>query len=379
MENHITVAPHIERKPYQVLGQVLGFANYDQELWWLNTAPLLGNLLRQADYDLHGQYQCLALYYKHILPLLGPYIHPGIEPRWMGYFNSEGHPFETSLNFRNSEITVRLAFEPLSSLAGTDHDPLNQFMAREFLGQLARTLPWVDLQWFNHFDSELGLSLEQARLIASRIPKQGKTQRGIGLDLNVESGIRPKAYFYPEHKARVMGIPISKLIFNTIRKLDESKSFAPALNKLERFLAQGLESNTAEVFTVSIDCLVPSKSRIKLYLGDTHATLARARELWTLGGCLADRATLTGLGLIEVIWAILDMGDFKAEQLDFNYLPLAFFYELRQGSEYPKPQLYIPLHEKNDEAIANKMTEVLEFLKWKDIALRYKPQLMANL
>lgn len=383
--NDIAVAPYTGKKPWQVLGLVLGFANCDQELWWLNTAPLLGNLLNQANYDIHGQYQYLVFYHKHILPMLGPYTHPGLEPRWMGYFNSEGHPFETSLNFQDSKIVVRLAFEPLSPLAGTDRDPLNQFMAREFLGQLARSQPCVDLQWFNHFDSELGLSLEQARLIASKVPKLGKTQRGVGLDLR-DDGIVPKAYFYPEHKARMTGVPIARLVFNAIRKLEERKSFAPALNSLEKFLAPCFETetndylvNTTEVFAVSIDCLVPSKSRIKLYVGETQATLARVRELWTLGGLLADRATLTGLSLIEVIWKILDMRDSKAPQMDFNFLPLGFYYELQQGTEHPKPQLYIPLHEKNDDTIANRMTEVFEFLKWNDIAVRYKEQLMANL
>ncbi|EFQ97023.1 tryptophan dimethylallyltransferase [Nannizzia gypsea CBS 118893] len=383
--NDTVVAPCTGNQPSQLLGLALGFANFDQELWWLNTAPLLGNLLSQANYDIHKQYQYLAFYHKHILPMLGPYTAPGLEPRWMGYFNSDGHPFETSLNFQDSKITVRLAFEPLSPLAGTDRDPLNQFMAREFLGQLARSQPCVDLQWFNHFDSELGLSLEQARLIASKVPKLGKTQRGVGIDLR-DHGIVPKAYFYPEHKARMMGVPIAGLVFKAIRKLEESKSFTLALDTLEKFLApcfktraDGYYKNPTEVFAVSIDCLVPSKSRIKLYVGETQATLARVRELWTLGGLLADQATLTGLSLIEAIWDILDMGDSKTQQMDFNYLPLGFYYELQQGTEYPKPQLYIPLHEKNDDTIANRLTKVFEYLKWNDIAVRYKEQLMANL
>lgn len=384
-DSNILAASPEPKLPYQILGHWLGFANRDEELWWLNTAPFLGNLLVQCNYDIHEQYQYLAFYHKHILPVIGPYVHPGIEPEWMGYFTSEGHPFEISLNLQESKAIVRLGFEPLSAVAGTDRDPLNQFMGREFLGQMARYQPCIDLKWFNHFDSELGLSLEEARTIAAKVPKQGRTQRVVGFDLK-NGGVVPKAYFYPEHKARATGIPMARLVFDAIRKLEDSKTFSGSLEKLEKFLApcfknntEDQSGNTTEVFIVAIDCLVPCKSRIKLYVGETQVTFARVTELWTLGGLLQDSTTLTGLRILEGIWNVLEMGDSQSPLKDFECLPLGFNYEFKPGAEYPKPQLYIPLHGKNDDVVAGKLTKVFDYLKWNGLAAKYKEELTSNL
>ncbi|WEW59278.1 hypothetical protein PRK78_004747 [Emydomyces testavorans] len=381
----MSVSPSAKKLPYQVLGQWLGFSNHDQELWWLNTAPFLGNLLAQSNYDVDEQYQYLSFYHTHIVPVLGPYFHPGVEPHWMSYFTSEGHPLEVSLNLQGSKAIIRLGLEPLSPFAGSERDPLNQFMGREFLGQMARIQPCIDLQWFNHFDSELGLSLEDARAIAGTVPKQGKTQHLVGFDFK-NGGIVPKAYFYPEHKARVTGVNTAKLLFNAVRKLEESKSFSGALDTLEEFLApcfkdktENQTENTTEVFILAIDCLVPSLSRIKLYVADTQVTFAKARELWTLGGVLNDATTLTGLRILEDIWNMLGIGDSCSSLMDVNRLPLLSNYEFKPGAPYPKPQLYIPLHGKNDDVVADQMTKVFEYLQWNGLAARYKEELASNL
>jgi DMATS type aromatic prenyltransferase len=253
------------------------------------------------------------------------------------------------------------------------------------MGQMSRIHSNIDPRWFNHFDCELGLSLEDARTIAAKVPRQGKTQRVVGFDLK-NGGIVPKAYFYPEHKTRVTGIPMARLVFDAIRKLKESESFSGALDKLEDFLAPCFKNktedqsvNTAEIFIVAIDYLVPSKSRIKLYVGETRVSFTRVRDLWTLGGVLDDPTTLKGLAILEGIWNVFEMSDSQSSLKDFECLPLGFNYEFSPGKSSPRPQLYIPLHGKNDDLVADRMTKVFKYLKWNRLAARYKEKLTSNL
>jgi tryptophan 4-dimethylallyltransferase/cyclo-acetoacetyl-L-tryptophan dimethylallyltransferase len=61
-----------------------------------------------------------------------------------------------------------------------------------------------------------------------------------------------------------------------------------------------------------------------------------------------------------------------------DQLPLVVNYELSSGSATPKPQLYLPLHGRNDEAMANALTKFWEYLGWKGLAAQYKKDLYAN-
>ncbi|KAA8652095.1 uncharacterized protein ATNIH1004_000999 [Aspergillus tanneri] len=134
-----------------------------------------------------------------------------------------------------------------------------------------------------------------------------------------------------------------------------------------------------EVFLIRFDCVAPSKSRLKLYIIDPHVRLEDIRALWTLGGQQRDPVTLKGLGIAEKLWNIFGFHDMECPTTDVDRLPMAAYYEMKPGKSTPKPQLYLPLHGRNDEVIADALTEFFRYLEWEGYACRYKPDLISNL
>ncbi|KAF4168252.1 hypothetical protein CNMCM6936_003040 [Aspergillus lentulus] len=114
-----------QQLPWKVLGKSLGLPTIDQGQYWLNTAPYLDNLLIQCGYDVHKQYQYLAFFHRHVLPVLGPFIRSSVEANYISGFSAEGYPMELSLNYQPSKATVRLGCEPVGEFAGTSQDPMN--------------------------------------------------------------------------------------------------------------------------------------------------------------------------------------------------------------------------------------------------------------
>ncbi|GAQ03194.1 hypothetical protein ALT_0515 [Aspergillus lentulus] len=83
------------------------------------------NLLIQCGYDVHKQYQYLAFFHRHVLPVLGPFIRSSLEANYSSGFSAEGYPMELSLNYQASKATVQLGCEPIGEFTGTSQDPMN--------------------------------------------------------------------------------------------------------------------------------------------------------------------------------------------------------------------------------------------------------------
>jgi DMATS type aromatic prenyltransferase len=191
---------------WRVLGQALWFPNRDQELWWLHTAPFFNNLLTQCDYQIHEQYRYLCFYHKRILPVLGLFIRPGIEPDHLGCFTPEGYPFELSVNFQADRCVLRLGCGPVGPFDGTEHDSLNEYMARELLGKLAQLDTNIDLGWFDYFDSQLSLGTNEARAASKQLIHHLRQINEVAFDLK-DGRMVPKSYFLVQPKSIVTGIP----------------------------------------------------------------------------------------------------------------------------------------------------------------------------
>jgi DMATS type aromatic prenyltransferase len=381
-KTHVAERSHaILPLPWRVLGQALGFPNRDQELWWLHTAPFFNNLLIQCCYDVHLQYQYLCFYHRHILSVLGPFIRSGMEPDYLSGFTPEGYGFELSVNHQASGSVLRLGCEPQSEFAGTEHDRLNQFMARELLGRLARLDANIDLRWFNHFDSHLSLTHVEANAAAPHLVRHRWQTKVLAFDFK-DGGITPKAYFFLKAKSIVTGIPIAVLAFEAIEHL--GKEFEAGLSVLKRFLSPCLvenpsETNASEILLIALDCVAPSKSRLKLYVANTQLCLDSIRHFWTLGGHLHDPITVKGLAIAEKLWSILRSDETSRSHTDVDRLPLVLNYELKCGGETVRPQLYLPLHGQNDDSVSDGLTDFFKYLKWEGLATRYKQELIQNL
>jgi hypothetical protein len=80
------------------------------------------------------------------------------------------------------------------------------------------------------------------------------------------------------------------------------------------------------------------------------------------------------LSLVQKLWNILQFDDTIRQPGDINNLPLVFNYQLKGGSS-PKPQVYLPLHGRNDQLNADRLTEFFQFLDWKGVFWNYNQEL----
>ncbi|KAL5361263.1 aromatic prenyltransferase [Aspergillus floccosus] len=348
------------RLPWKILGQTTGFPNEDQELWWSNTAPLFNELLAECDYDAQLQYQYVLFFRHHVIPVLGPFFSSGATPNFASRLSKHGHPLDFSVNFQKSGATVRMSFAAIGSFAGLQRDPLNQFRAREVLDRLAILYPNVDLQLFRHFEAEFSINAADAQKVASKLPKLDWGTKMMAIDMLKNGSMTFKVYYMCRAKAAASGLPVSTIIFNAIQRL--GSAFEPGVSLLRQFLPPLCETGKADLGLLSFDCVATEFSRIKVYVINQFGSLESIRDLWTLGGALEDQTIMKGL---EVLEHVCELIQFRWSD-DSRYQPILFNYEIKKGS-VPKPQIYLPLADRNDQYDVAKLKEVFQDLEWKRV------------
>nr|WJL30548.1 AtaPT E91Q/Y413S [Vector pET-M11-AtaPTE91Q/Y413S] len=372
-------------RPWQILSQALGFPNYDQELWWQNTAETLNRVLEQCDYSVHLQYKYLAFYHKYILPSLGPFRRPGVEPEYISGLSHGGHPLQISVKIDKSKTICRLGLQAIGPLAGTARDPLNSFGDRELLKNLATLLPHVDLRLFDHFNAQVGLDRAQCAVATTKLIKESHNIVCTSLDLK-DGEVIPKVYFSTIPKGLVTETPLFDLTFAAIEQMEVYHKDAPlrtALSSLKDFLRPRVPTDASITppltGLIGVDCIDPMLSRLKVYLATFRMDLSLIRDYWTLGGLLTDAGTMKGLEMVETLAKTLKLGDEACETLDAERLPFGINYAMKPGTaELAPPQIYFPLLGINDGFIADALVEFFQYMGWEDQANRYKDELKAK-
>lgn len=388
--------PEITATPYEVLSQVINLTNEDERNWWHSTAPIFARMMSLAQYDVHLQYKYLCLHRELVIPELGPYPRPG-HPRWKSFLTAFGVPFELSLNC--SKSLVRFGFEPIGDLTGTGADLLNTQKIRDTVTKLARYVPNLDLQWFDHFTRELVPSQEEAAWVLNSNPKNlvaAKTQQLLALDLaNDDSEILAKAYFYPQLKALTTGISSENIVFDAIHKIDHDGALSGPIAVLKEYLATrgahdripgaGDNNPSLSPFFLSIDLADPAKSRIKCYLAEEEVTFKTVEDIWTLGGRRTDSGAISGLNDLKTLWELLKLPEGRRNTPDEVYdigqwpkeqrLPLLIHFALCQGHQFPEPQIYFPGVGKSDLEIADALVAFFDRKGWVNMAQGYKRSL----
>lgn len=366
------------RLPYIVLGTGLGFPNEDQKFWWYAFAPTIQDLMIKSNYDITHQYQYLALIYRYILPALGPRAHPGEKPRWESFLTDDCSPVESSINLHGGKATVRMCFEPVGELAGTEQDPFNWSASREFIHSMEKFPDVTNLQWFRHFERELIASPDHATRIRKLVPaSEHRSQNLFAFDFG-DGQAMLKAYFFPMLKSLETGKSEARLIFDSALKLDsEEYLIAPALSMVEAYVASCPPEENARVEFLCIDCNDPRESRIKIYFRTPYTSFNKVREVYTLGGRLKDETTRAGLDILKELWPLL----LDVSPSIHRIAGALFNFEITPGKIYPEPKVYIPVkhHAKSDIAIAEGLSSCFHRLGWTDLAKSYTEGLRARL
>ncbi|EGE01734.1 dimethylallyl tryptophan synthase [Trichophyton equinum CBS 127.97] len=374
--------------PYDVISKAVQFDNQDQAAWWHKIIPLVQRVLQDSNYSREMQYQYLILFSQTIIPSLGPYI--SANRVWRSTLTRAGVPVELSVNYKkNGKSTVRISVEPCAHLSGLPIDPYNQIPTKELMAKIAKyDFCNFDSELWDYFTSCLTVNKDDHRRIAEQNIDVSvfKTQLLPGFDFSEDGQISVKGYVFPSVKARACGIPTDTLVFNSLRFFEEKNDCSAALAMLKEYIQKNnLGSN---IGFLAWDCVAPSKSRLKMYIGHADVTMDMIKDLYTLGGRLDDPTTLEGLELLTKLWKAVGVKEGMREIVPYfddpleipskgQRAPLLMNYEIIPGTPYPVGKFYLPTHGENSLQVAKGLCDFFAQIGWTELAETFIDRLQA--
>jgi hypothetical protein len=168
-----------------------------------------------------------------------------------------------------------------------------------------------------------------------------------GIDL-AHAGMGLKAYFLPQVRSRVTGIPVMDILTPTIEELGMGASWSKATSYFSTLPA---EFNVQPVIA-AVDCVRDVDNRFKVYVRTQATHLSALCEMLTLGGQLEGPAIDATLAQLRKLWSALfdsvldgpisDETSVKHNKSNTGPTGFLFYYEMSIGSSSPIPKIYIP-------------------------------------
>ncbi|GAP88223.2 putative 7-dimethylallyltryptophan synthase [Rosellinia necatrix] len=280
----------------------------DREFWWSALADPLATLLQNREYPHDVQLQYLRWFQKWIPAALGPRPISG-QPFYGSWLTYDRSAVEYSINWKEKSPrqTVRFTLEPTSSKSGTPADPLNQLGAQEFLTGIAPDVPGLDLARFNDFLAATYIPDEGVEAAAAKHPAGFPRSRvWVAFDLDRAGRAVAKAYFLPHWRALHTGIPARQIVSDAILACSGPLgSYETSVAALNDYLdtTSFAPGAAPEIALLSNDCVVAdAASRIKVYVRSEADTLAKARDMFHLGGRLRGPVVAECLAAIRDFW-----------------------------------------------------------------------------
>lgn len=331
----------------------------DSEWWWKVVGGHLQALLNAADYPLVDQFNALGFFYNLVAPSLGAKPE-GPEAEWKSFMTDDHSPVEYSWKWGSGggAPEIRYSVEPIGRRAGSSADPLNQEATCDLLTRLrAGKLPGLDLEWFEHFKSELlgpGTPASKAAVAS---------QSTLFLAFEVGAGpVGVKAYFIPvEAPGNSAMNQISRAVASA------GCSSLAAFTRLNDFLSSDPYGRTVKPFMLGIDCVSPAESRIKIYSRSRATSFNLVRRVMSIGGLregIADAEEelrrLWGLvlGLEEAFAAEAELEGNDAHET----AGVLFYFDVAAKAALSDVKVYIPVrhYARSDRAAAEGLVAYLE-------------------
>ncbi|OHX01236.1 aromatic prenyltransferase [Colletotrichum incanum] len=317
--------------------------------WWDRCAPLLISLLNSAEsYTAEEKADHLRVFRDVVVPSFGI---PTPKAKVMPLLTYDGSTFEPSWNFTKvDDGVIRYTFEPLGDTAGSDEDPFAGEIGRSMIPILSQVSSDVDLRWYEQVVSAWFVTPEEAVAARQNLPPHVKRIPQLFLAYDMKRSKRIlKAYLFPVLKHFATGITTSDLVFDMIPKLQPfgDKLVTPA-KKLQNYLAACREPCIVEM--MAIDCIDPSKARVKVYARTISNSKSVLADVLSLGGAQTDETTLKGIETAEKVWHLLldePQGmatDQRKDCRDMQTLHkgICFAFELKSGSERIGIKAHLP-------------------------------------
>ncbi|KAL2811620.1 tryptophan dimethylallyltransferase-domain-containing protein [Aspergillus granulosus] len=364
---------------WRALSRILPCRDSNSDAWWQLTGKQLAVLLDAAGYNIERQYQCLLYHYHYAAPFLGPVPQGNNgQSNWKSLLQLDGTPFEFSWRWDNSEggPAVRIALEPIGSMAGTALDPLNHLTTHEVLYKLTSAVPGADLAWTHHFmatlfDHDYAKYIEEASIGTSI-----GTSLLLSLDF-LQDSTRITTYFQP----RMLNQPASLDIPQWEASFQQLHPVAPSRRALHDFLTSNTEGKFLKPFGLGVDNCDPTTAQIKWYFSSPHTNFASIREIMNLGGRIGSTDTLEYQfnELFDLLKTITEQPNSFPETSEFPVTALhsspsasspdtlssagcVYCFDIAPSHALPAIQLYFPIRNycRNDLTATQNLIEWLE-------------------
>ena len=372
-----------ENVVWEVMSKHLKHQEINAQFWWSTTGPLLATLLHGAKYQITTQSEILLFYFLFLVPELGPRLDfSGKFSQWKSFMTDENMPLELSWEWGlgDNSPKVRLSMEPIGLDAGTLKDPLNQHATYRIVDQIQRIFPSIELSLFRHFSKELLTYTLENGIKDGTLATAGHQSRSfIALEFGKTSTML-KAYFFPVFKARETGQSTLALISRAIAKLAKVEGLRfPSYGSLSDYIRTSKEGSRLEAEMLSIDCVSPASSRMKLYLRSPSTSFSSVRANMTLDGKLEQPNLEKGIFELEKLWNLVlpavQSGDSDTElpHKAHRTAGTLYYYDIGPGQLVPIPRLYIPVRHygRNDTVIAEGLISYLKTREQDEMTGRY--------
>jgi DMATS type aromatic prenyltransferase len=195
--------------------------------------------------------------------------------------------------------------------------------------------------WYRKLFSEIPSSSSVSNLILFVFTNR-RLRLFPGIDL-ARAGMGLKAYFLPQVRSQVTGIPVMDILTPMIEELGMGVSWSKATSYFSTLPA---EFNVQPVIA-AVDCVRDVDNRFKVYVRTQATCLSALCEMLTLGGQLEGPAIDATLTQLRKLWSalfgpILDETPVKHKKSNTGPTGFLFYYEISIGSPSPIPKIYIP-------------------------------------
>ena len=353
------------------------------QFWWSKVASSLAVLLSQAGYPPESQYRNLLFFSFFIVPELGkpPFSSARSargSPRWKSFMTDDGTPIEFSWDWgcidKGQPSTIRFSIEPIAPEAGSQADPLNANAGLSLMHRLQQVLPEISLDCFDHFSNYFS-TFKQAEIeLASAANRERhQSQFFAAFDLRGDS-IMANAYFLPALKSIQTGLSKLDLVSRSLVALDAQAGLDLGAFRLLRDYINSSPHQKIEVEILAIDCVLPTKARLKIYVRSPHTSFRSVEDIMTLGDRNRRLQMAKSLEELHKLWDLVTGdGRPKSASQDLKHVShrtagILYNFEIQHGKREPVPKVYIPVRHygKNDLAVMQGLRSWLQMrnLDW---------------
>ncbi|CAG8369869.1 unnamed protein product [Penicillium salamii] len=336
----------------------------DASLWNGEVGTMLNMMLEMAGYPENSRKIHSHFFQESVSPSLGQHPRGTGAPQWKSFMTDDHTPVELSWCW-SSQLdtpTVRYSAEPVGKWAGQPADPTNTAASLRLLGDALQLSPEMDLYLHRHF---------QRKLVPSQTNTKDKeqnphSQRFIAFDL-LEDTIVVKQYYLPSWMAIEKKMSKFALVADAIQDIPSlGTSLLSSFAVFTDFIESFSRDTRPEIEIMAIDCLDPSKSRIKVYIRSQATTLQSVLEILTIGGKSPKTPEETN-SLRELWHSVFGLSEQQSDQTplpknDHRTGGILYYFEFKSGISLPKTKVYLPArhYAQDDGQIARGLSQYLD-------------------